>query len=167
MFRKYLSLSGCYRSILMTALVVSLGLGALAQSEVLRMSISTPDEVVKSASAVRVKVTLTNTSPEYLIQVHRSKGQSSVEENYVIDVRDSSGNPVKDTEARKKWRDGERWGSNIAVLLRPGQSMQDEVVVSLFCDMTRPDEYTVRLRRKRDGSATTVESNALKIKVSD
>jgi hypothetical protein len=128
------------------------------------LTIATAQGVVKSGSDLTLKITLTNTSSRAI-----SFSDTNRVCDYLVEVRDEKGNLAPDTPRKKQitCTGGSVEGRNIIVSLQPGESTEDEVVVTDLSDMTRPGFYSVQLARKapKDLGGSLVKSNWLSIQV--
>ncbi len=127
------------------------------------ITIATTQGVVKSGSDLTLKVTITNTSSHAI-----SFSDTNRVCDYLVEVRDEKGNLAPDTPQKKQITcGGPVEGRNIIVSLQPGESTEDEVVVSDLSDMTRPGFYSAQLARKapKDLGGGLVKSNWLTIQV--
>jgi hypothetical protein len=72
---------------------------------------------------------------------------------------------VPKTDYGRSIREGEAIGSEIAVWLKPGESLEENVDISKLFDISYPGEYEVQLSRhiSDDPKKETVESNKITI----
>ena len=112
----------------------------------LSIVVSPASQTVKGGTHVRLKVTITNTSSHELIFFDRNPIC-----DYPINVRDADGNQPPETAAkqqshcdRKPQLDDAR---NILIRLKPGDSVDEEITVSVYYDVRRTGTYTVQVRR--------------------
>jgi hypothetical protein len=145
--------------------VVLLVTTAMAQSSAAPFSLSATavHSEVKSGDEVYVSVTLTN----------KSNRLAAIEFvgpicDYAVEVRDSAGHPVPDTEVRSKLdcARGES-GADGIVRLKPNESATNKISVSMFSNMSRPGVYSVQVawRTPKEIGAVVVRSNTIKITV--
>ena len=112
----------------------------------LSVVVSPAYQTVKSGVDVRLKATITNTSSQELAFSDRNPIC-----DYPIKIRDADGNQPPETAAkqqshcdRKPQLDEAR---NILRRLKPGESVDEEITVSLYYDVRRTGTYTVQVFR--------------------
>lgn len=114
-----------------------------------------------AGEAIWVKVTLTNTSDH---SVNGSSVRSGgVDVSYSYDVREISGQPV----AKTKRNVGKHVQSVLTRSLKPGESAEQESLVSRLYDMSLPGEYQIQLARSvsDDPKDGLVKSNKITVVV--
>jgi len=88
---------------------------------------------------------------------------------YVIDVRDEEGSPVPETELMRELRDPNHrgFGSGMLFQYKPGESWKEELMVTLYYEMSRPGKYTIQVERKlpKELGIGTVKSNIITITI--
>ena len=84
-----------------------------------------------------------------------------------MDVRDSMGNPAKETDEFREMKENRKNGRivlsrNILGALRPSEKAQDVIEVQMFYDLSRTGEYTIQVQRMfPDVSKEPIKSNRL------
>jgi hypothetical protein len=136
------------------------------------LTLSSSEKVIRVGSEARLEIVLKNTSiHEFSIATSNLKDRA--ESHYLIDVRDSKGRPVPDTEyAHTVWNLNSKPTtlfvfSEIVDTLKPGETMTDVAVITKLYDLTRPGKYTIRVSRKiwKELGKGTVKSNPITITV--
>ena len=136
------------------------------------VTITLPQTVLKADSEVRIGVSIKNTSnQDHFISKHREQGHA---ESYNrIEVRDDKGNlvPVVKPREAPRTKDGlvtalATW-SEPAVDLKPGETLQDEIVASEMFDLHRPGKYTIQVKTFDQTSKTFVKSNIITVTVTE
>lgn len=90
--------------------------------------------------------------------------------DYQMDVRDTSGRPVPETESFRKLKEQAKNGSiagrNIGVILKPGETGQDMIEVSGLYDLSSPGKYSIQVRREfPDVGLGFVQSNRIELTI--
>jgi hypothetical protein len=103
------------------------------------------DATWKAGAPVFVMVTMINDSKR---AVHYSLTHPGLD--YVMDVRDASGNAVPETEHFRQMKEALKSGfritaRNILVTLEPHQTQQDAIEVSFLYDLSRLGEYSIEV----------------------
>lgn len=121
------------------------------------LSIRATQETTKRGSDVTINVTLTNLTNHAVVFTDRNSAC-----DYAVDVRDSAGLPAPQTEYKRTLKCGTKLadGRNIIVTLKPGESRQEQLIITRACDLERPGIYSVRALRTfpddiGDGTATS------------
>lgn len=120
----------------------------------------------KTGAPVVVIVTMINNSKR---TVHYSLTNPVFD--YVMDVRDASGNSVSETEHFRQMKEGLKsglriTGRNILVTLEPDQTQQDTIEISNLYDLGRPGDYSIEVKREfPEVGKDPVRSNRLKITI--
>jgi hypothetical protein len=129
------------------------------------LTITTPHPEVKAGSGVRVDLTLTNNSD----RVAEFQFTGSLCDYAAVEVRDSAGNLVPDTEVKSKsdCAHQEITGANGMYRLKPNESKRDTIAVSMFSDMSKPGEYSVQVMWKapKEFDSVVVKSNTITVTV--
>ena len=151
----------------LAAIVTIFGLVAATgtSSHPFTITISASEHAFRAGAKVRVHVMLTNISDETL-NMERSPDPEKAEEHYTVLVHDKkNGKDVPKTDYGRSIREGEAIGSEIAVWLKPGESLEENVDISKLFDISYPGEYEVQLSRhiSDDPKKETVESNKITI----
>lgn len=139
---------------------------AQAAGEIFSLAISTSQDVVTAGSDVKLLVKLTNTAP-YTIALNNSDQYCA----YIVEVRDSSGQSAPETETKRTLNCSEHpvAGKVIILKLKPGEHHEDLIFANELFDMTRPDQYTLRVARQvpKQLGQGRVESNTISITVTE
>lgn len=154
------------------AMLFFLSVGATAGSNVptqpeprFSLTISTPRATVKNGSEVRLKIVLKNIS-DVRIPVLKAVGDAQGEFNYDVDIRDGQGKLLPDTKYGKAIKNGEgHVFSEFKSVLEPGESAEDEIVLTRLYDLSRLGTHTIQVQRWDVGSKTKVKSNKISITV--
>lgn len=130
------------------------------------ISISASPETVKVGEAARVHVVLTNISDQELV-LRRSLNPSAAETHYTVRVFDKNGKDAPETEYGRHAGLRQLVGSDSAALLRPGEKLEEDTVLSNLVAFTSPGKYEVQLSRpvSDDPKAEVVKSNMITITV--
>jgi hypothetical protein len=139
----------------------------------LSITISTPDEVVKAGSEVKVKVLFTNSSDQVISMSHTLAPNPGEVDNW-IDVRDENGKLAPQTQYGKKIKGDESTppaatnASSMAVEMKPGETARAHIQVTKLFDLSRPGKYTIqvdRFDRLENGSGAWAKSNIITVTV--
>ncbi len=123
-------------------------------------------------SEIHVVATITNTSDH---EVRFAKGFGQEEFDCEIEVRDEQGKtpPLTESYRNLKEHPTSRWGSYATVVLEPGKSFDDDLVVTHLY-LLKPGKYEVKVTRGKrpmwqipsnERQKTTVTSNTIKLTV--
>jgi hypothetical protein len=118
---------------------------------------------VKSGEEVYVKVTLTNN----LNRVVTLEFASPLC-NYAMEVRDSDGNLLPETEVKAKSECPQTdTGAHGFVPVKPNESHTATISVSMFSDISRPGEYSVQVawREPKELGGVLLKSNTVQFTV--
>lgn len=126
------------------------------------ITISGPNQPVEEGAEVRIHVVLTNVSGRP-VSVQRSPSPELAEFYYTVRVRDEHGPEAKMTDYGRAASKGQYQGSQMLILLRPGEEDEENTVLSKQFDMSAPGTYTIQLERAisrdpKDGSFMAVKS---------
>jgi hypothetical protein len=126
-----------------------------------------PDSAVwKVGEPVRAIVTMVNQSKRV---VHYSLTNPGWD--WEMDVRDSTGKPVGETDLFRQMKENLKNGSiivsrNIIGTLRPNEKAQDVIEVQMFYDLSRPGEYSIQIQRTfPDVAKDPIKSNRLTLTI--
>jgi hypothetical protein len=125
-------------------------------------SIFADSAVWKAGEPVRVIVAMINQSKRV---VHYSLTNPGWD--WQMDVRDSTGKPVGETDLFRKMKENRKNGfiivsRNIIGTLRPNEKAQDVIEVQEFYDLSRPGEYSLQIQRSfPDVAKGPIKSNRL------
>jgi len=136
------------------------------------LGISAAPDVIKAGSAVTIRSVVTNVSNEKIWVV-------SLGEDVRYHVWDSRGFPVRRAKpnldrARLRLQQDKHGQSSIVQYVtargvwfpvQPGQTVEDDFVISDFYDLTRPGKYTVQAERTDPESQSIVKSNTITVAV--
>jgi len=136
------------------------------------LTLSSFVKVIKAGSEARLEIVLKNTS-NHEFSITKSNAEDRAESHYYIDVRDSKGRPVPDTEYAHTVSNlnskptTQFVFSEVVHTLNPGESLSDIAVITKLYDLSRPGEYTIIVSRKisRELGKGTVKSNPITITV--
>jgi hypothetical protein len=152
------------------------------------ITINSSPTVVKTGTEVKVEITLTNVS-NHQITLAKDNAQNHGESFNRIEVRDQKGNLAPDTRYARFLKgkvsdDDKRQDKNKAVgdhgvelvndlpldsaaphVLKPGETLKDEIVVTKLFDLSTPGKYTIQVDRHDDEGKTTVKANAITVTV--
>lgn len=139
---------------------VLMGASAAPSGTSIPVTISTPNEIVKSGSPVKVNVTLTNGSRRDLNFVYPAGDPLTC----MIVVRDVNGNTLANSEEGRKLKDEHKaWqGRPLSYSLHPGEIQRRECAVSELYDMTSAGKYFIQVEQL-DGNP--VQSNTVAVTV--
>jgi hypothetical protein len=140
-----------------------------AQEPPFSLTISTPQEIVKAGSEVRVDVVLRNTS-DHEITLLRSPGTGRGELEFESDVLGEKGNLASQTkygQQLKKSGLNAVEGSRIMFRLQPGETYEDSMSLNKLYDLSKPGKYKIQLHKRvpEHLGQGVVKSNALVITV--
>ncbi len=143
--------------------LLPMGSGLASTSSPLMLHLGAPHEVSRG-SEVRVEVTLTNNSNRVI-----ALELTSPFCDYEVEVRDSSGGLVPDTDFKKSTDCEHRMstGRDIITQLKPHESQKDSIPISAFSDMSKPGKYSVMVtwQAPKELGSVAVKSNAVTITV--
>lgn len=127
----------------------------------LSIMISSP-KTFKVGDAIRVDIKLTNVSDTPLT-ITRNRQATDF---YSIDVRDSHGNAVGDTEAHRKIKKDNAskhaLSSVTSINIKPGETYLDTIEPSFYYDMSQPGTYTIQVSTRGKGG---IKSNVITVTV--
>jgi hypothetical protein len=137
-----------------------------AAGEIFSLTISTPRETVKAGSDSQLFIKLTNDANHEITLFSRNMYC-----DYTLEVRDSSGQSAPETEQKRKLNcaaNGDA-GRSVVIKLKPGEHHEDLIFVNYLFDMSRADEYRVRVAREipKELGQGQVKSNTIGITVTD
>ncbi len=164
--------------LLLVALLAAAGAAPRQQEEPQAVSpafsvgISAAQDVVRSGSAVTVRSVVTNISNQKIWVV-------SLGEDVECHVWDSRGFPVRRANPRveraRLQLQVDKHGEHVVVpyimargvwfAVQPGQTVEDDLVISEFYELTRPGKYTIQALRPDPESHAVVKSNTITLTV--
>lgn len=133
-----------------------------AANQPLSLSITAPEQVVQIGSELKVKTTLTNLTDHVITLRDRIRAC-----DYLTQVRDERGNLAPETEYQRQLKCNARFteGRNMAVILKPGESRDDEIIVNQLYELNSPGNYSVQVSRTvpRELGPEAIKSNIITI----
>jgi hypothetical protein len=133
-------------------------------SEAFSLTVATAQSTFAVGIDVKVSTTLTNNSDRQITLMDKRRDC-----DYPVQVQSADGKPTPLTNygGQLNCSTGAGLGRNILVTLNPGQSTQDEILVSNVRDMTKPGKYLVEVWRTipKDLGPNPVKSNAITITI--
>ena len=124
------------------------------QKSPISVSIVTPTPITQSGTDVRVNVTVTNVSDQP-VKLYKAPGpDGQAEAANQVDVYDSDGKKLPRIDGPAIQMHGQtshlpkRWISRTTVLVAPGQSCNDHLILSDLFDLKKPGTYTVTVRHE-------------------
>jgi len=91
--------------------------------------------------------------------------------DWEMDVRDSRGNPVGETDLLRQIKENKKTGQitlarNLIGWVRPNEKAQDVIEVQMYYDLSRPGEYSIQVQRKFPSvSKDPIRSNRLSLTI--
>lgn len=130
------------------------------------ITISADHGIIRVGDEARVHVVLTNISDQDLV-VRRSVDPYSAEQHYTIRVRDKDQKDAPETEYGRRAMQRQLIGSDSAKILKPGEKLEEDTVLSRVFGLTSPGEYGVQFLRpvSDNPKAEVVKSNTITITV--
>ncbi len=137
-----------------------------AAGEIFSLTISTPRETIKAGSDSQLFIKLTNDANHEITLFSRNTYC-----DYTLEVRDSNGKSAPETEQKRKLNcaaNGDA-GRFVVIKLKPGEHHEDLIFVNYLFNMSRPDEYSVRVAREipKELGQGQVKSNTIGITVTE
>jgi len=136
-----------------------------AESQILSLSISVPEQSIRIGSEVKVKTILTNVT-DHVVNLSDSNRDC----DYAAQVFDSKGNAASETTYKQRLRcdKGQSDGRMVVVALKPHESKQDEIVLSRLYSL-KPGRYEIQIARviATDPDKRTVKSNIITITLTE
>jgi hypothetical protein len=168
------------RLLLLAAIgVIGGGISAAAGVPSFTISISSSASTWKSGSDVVVVINRKNTSDQRIF-FRKAPGQALGELFMDADVKDEQGNPLPRTKYYQILRNEDGPGSKrqpaeeltsggsvLKKFLKPGETLQDGIVVSKLFDLSRAGKYTLRVQRRDESRQTLVTSNSIILNITD
>ena len=130
------------------------------------VTITGPRASVSATSDVKLKVVFVNNTKQD-IRYAAAGGPGRDGPAFDLDVRDSVGKPAPETPYGLKMHGKDtawRGGSIFAATARPGDKIEEELILSEEYDMSAPGEYTVQAK-ERNPKFEVVKSNRIAITV--
>jgi len=137
-----------------------------AAGEIFSLTISTPRETIKAGSDSQLFIKLTNDANHEITLFSRNTYC-----DYTLEVRDSNRKSAPETEQKRKLNcaaNGDA-GRFVVIKLKPGEHHEDLIFVNYLFNMSRPDEYSVRVAREipKELGQGQVKSNTIGITVTE
>jgi hypothetical protein len=130
----------------------------------LSLAISAPEHVVKVGSELKIRTTLTNVTNHVIRLRDRIRAC-----DYPAQVRDESGNLAPETDYLRSLKCHARFNEsrNILVILRPGESREDEIIINQLFELNSPGNYSVQVSRSipKELGPEPIKSNVITITV--
>lgn len=133
------------------------------------ITISAYHETVKVGETIRLHVSLINISDQTLV-FRRSVSPYTAEHHYSVQIHEKNGKDVLETEYGRHVRLHQLIGSDTAALLKPGEKLEEDIVLSTVFDLTSSGEFEVQLTRpvsEEPNEKETVKSNIITIIVTE
>ncbi|MGA2834638.1 MAG: hypothetical protein ABSE55_16340 [Terracidiphilus sp.] len=143
------------------------------------VSITTPTLVTKTGEAIRVNVTVTNTS-DHSVKLYKALGpDGQAEVANQIDVLDADGKKLSRidglaVQVRRQIYHRQMPMSRTMIRLDPGQSNEDFLILNNLFDLSKPGKYTVTVGHGlrvdvpgSDPNLMNVPSNTITITVTE
>jgi hypothetical protein len=134
------------------------------------VTISAASETVKVGSELRIKILITNKS-DHEILLGKPAGKAGQGEFLnLIEVRDERGNAVPKTRYYRQIR-GEEYVpvgvylSTIGFSVKPGESMEEEAIVSKLYDLDKVGKYRIQTQHDDPDNKALVKSNTITVTV--
>jgi hypothetical protein len=132
----------------------------------LSLSISLPQQVLKSGLSVEVDITRKNLS-KHPVGVAQVVG--TVERDYEVIVRNSDGRQVPETEFWRKIhgpdKDRDRFESVVLGTLKPGQELHQQLYANAIYDLRSPGTYSIQVAQIDSASNLVIRSNTVTLTV--
>jgi len=160
-----------------TLLLLAVALGPLGgnasqvsktEEPTISINISTPQNTVRVGSEIIVDVVTQNIS-HHVIHYTVIAGAGAELSHFRVDVRNSVGKPVTETQYGQKVHgtdhrahSGSVFGADIPV--EPGKTLHEKLILTKEYDLSQPGTYTVQLRRT-DFDDSSVKSNTITLTI--
>lgn len=151
------------------ALVFPLTAAVTTTSQEFSLKLQRPNTAATKSSEVHAKTTITNTSSH---EIRFAVGFGNHEFDYDVEVADADGRvpPLTPAFRHLKENPSSWWGSYASCVLKPGESFDEDLVVTHLYKL-EPGEYTVQvargLRGHVDSSSERIRSNVIHLIVSN
>jgi hypothetical protein len=138
-------------------------------SQEFSLKLQGPSTAATRNSEVHVKTTITNTSNH---EIRFAVGFGNHEFDYDVEVADADGRvpPLTPAFRHLKENPSSWWGSYATRVLKPGESFDEDLVVTHLYKL-EPGEYTVQVARgirgHVDSSSERIKSNVIQLTVSN
>lgn len=154
-----------------------------AQEASFSVTIATPANVVKIGSDIRIDITIKNTS-DHEIDLPRSVRTDLGEWFTDVEVSDEKGNAMPETKYYRVLRGKDTYDNEprpdgkfapkvqqtfglSGYSVKPGANLRDGTVLNKLVDLTRPGKYTIRVRRRDEGTKLSVTSNTITVTLTE
>ena len=131
------------------------------------ITISSTQGAVEAGEEIRVRVVLTNVSNQEL-PVRLSRNPLEAEMHYTVSVHEESGKDAAETKYGSAAKKHQLFTlSEAETLLKPGERLEEHVVLTKLFDLSSPREYVVQLSRpaSADPKDGVIKSNVITITV--
>ncbi len=131
------------------------------------ITISAYKDTVRIGEETRLHVVLANISDQSLV-FRRSVSPITAEHHYTVLVHDKRGKNTQETEYGRHTRLHQLIGSDSAILLKPGEKLEEDAILSDVFDLTSPGEYEIQFLRpvsEDPNEKEIVKSNTITITV--
>ncbi len=122
---------------------------------------------IQEGSDVKIRIALTNTSTRKLSVLHEKANEIGERVGFSLDVRDANNIQVSLTAYGKAYYNHELAlvGAPYYADVRPGQTLEDWIVVSKLYDLSKPGKYKIQVQRTDEDTSVVVKSNVLNIMI--
>ncbi|MGO9096739.1 MAG: hypothetical protein ACLQGV_16155 [Bryobacteraceae bacterium] len=157
---------------LATVLVVRGTVGSEAPQPPFAITINAPQTALKTNSEVRVGISLRDIS-NHEIYFSQPPGVGLRLSDGDIEVRDDKGNLMPSIKSQQTIQTKDllgptfSYGSYVCVSLKPGETLQGEIVVSELFDLHRSGKYTIQVKRTDAATKTAVKSNIIALTLTE
>ena len=132
------------------------------------VTISTPSAVVKLGSELAIKMVITNKSDHEMLLGKPAGKPGQGEFLNLIEVRDEHGNAVGKTKYYRQIRGEEFVDGGISVSVssfrvKPGESVEEEVLVNKLYNIDKAGKYTIQVQHDDPETKALVKSNTITV----
>jgi hypothetical protein len=133
---------------ILTMISVLLCTAAVCQNHGFSITVGRYPQTISSGSELRIPLIVTNKSDD-LIYVSKANGGDQAELNYAIEVTDGNGQPAVRTKYGQDLINPNilHTASNLQYPLKPGESIEDLLIVTRIFDLSQPGTYTIQVQR--------------------
>jgi|SRR5580692_1777635 hypothetical protein len=156
--------------LLIATLLVTQSTDQANKPPAMSVTISAASETVKVGSELRIKILITNKS-DHEILLGKPAGKAGQGEFLnLIEVRDERGNAVPKTRYYRQIRGEEYvpvgvYVSTIGFSVKPGESMEEEAIVSKLYDLDKVGKYRIQTQHDDPDNKALVKSNTITVTV--
>src|SRR5258708_4630934 len=141
---------------------------ATSQRPVISVTLSSVSTVIKLGSEIRLKIVVTNTS-DHDLHLRRSIGKDQGEFLNRFEVYDEQGNAAVKTKYYKditgekieNEEPQELYLNFAGSLLKPGESLNEEVILNKLYVFDKPGKYTIQVEHEDPETKTLIKSNTV------